>query len=126
MDPADAQRLSKCLLTDRQRVVGGMRQSQDGLDLVVPGDASHRPVLLPGSAVNLPRLHDGEFPGKNIVVAVPPELLGSQEYKENQQAAASPEFSSSHPADLPTFKIQRLWLHPGRGDLVRTRRVKAA
>ena len=88
-------------LADGERVIVGMGQGQDGLDLVVAGDPPHRPVFLPASPVELAVLHDREFAGQDVVVAVPPELLGREDHQADRQGPCATSFRRSHPADLP-------------------------
>jgi len=76
VNPANAQLLGECALAHRERIVIGMSQREDRPDLAFADDPPHRPVFLPGSAIDLARLHDRELPGENVVVTVSPGLLG--------------------------------------------------
>ena len=84
MDPAISQLAGQGLLADGQGVVGRMGQGHDGLDLVVRDEPSHRPGLLPGAPVDLPRLDHRELVGEDVVVAVPPDLLGRPDIPERR------------------------------------------
>ena len=79
VNPTNAQLLGECALAHRERMVIGMSQREDRPDLAVADDPPHWPAFLPGSAIDLARLHDRELPGENIVVTVPPSLLGPQQ-----------------------------------------------
>src|SRR5262249_37771774 len=86
--------------------LGRMGQRQDGADLVVADEPAHRPWLLPGPAIDLTRLDDAELLQEDVVVAVPPELLGAESRRAGEQGPTDPGASVGvHRADLLVLAI---------------------
>ena len=107
-------------------MIVGMSQGQDGLDLVIAGDSPHRPAFLPASAVELAVFHDHELARQDIVVAVPPELLGAENHQADRQSPANPgasnESSRRSPSTSRARAIRPRWAvgselpaRPGKG-----------
>jgi hypothetical protein len=90
-DPAQAQLAGQGLLADDHRVVGGVGQGHDGLDLVVAHEAPHRPGFLPGASIDFPRLHFRELVGEDVIVSMPPDLPAGEDRQGYDEAPLPPE-----------------------------------
>src|SRR5262249_24793701 len=102
VDPSESQLARQRPLADGERMLGRMRQCQDGPELLVADEPSHRPGLLPGPAKDLARLDHPELLQEYVVVAVSPELLGAEARRACDDGPTDPDASvDGHGDDLP-------------------------
>ncbi len=95
MYPFDSHFVGEFFFADGQGVIGGMRERDDCFDVMIADDASHRPIALPGAAVDfgwddLVQLH-----GEDVCSAVSPKLLAGENDEREGQDPPRPDAQSA-------------------------------
>src|ERR1700733_15269166 len=90
MNPFHSQLGAQLAFLNRQIVVAGMSQGDDGLDLVIANDLTQWPWLLPGTAKDLAGLNGHELARENVIVSVPPELFRTDPRYHDQERSTNP------------------------------------
>lgn len=95
MHPFHSHFVGEFLFADCQRVIGGVGECDDCFDVMRANDASHRPIALPGAAVDFAGDDLVQLHGENVRSAVSPELLAGENDERQGQDPPRPDAISA-------------------------------